>query len=372
MRALNVAFVVQGEGRGHMTQALALASFLRDAGHEVVEVLVGRSPHRPIPGYFVDGIHAPVRPFEAPVQVAGPGGQGLSLSRTVADAMRRSPAFFRSMVSIAERTADADVVVNFLDFLGGLSRRIFPTDVPALAVAHNFVFLHPDLHDAPGPASVRRAVMAYARATATGSERKVALSFGELPPRPDLGLEVAPPLLRPGLDSLATTQGDYLLAYALNPGYADTLAVWQDGRVDVPVHCYVEGGEEALTNDPPEGFNAHELGDRAFLRHLAGCRAYVGSAGFESLCEAHFLGKPALAVPTEGQFEQVLNAWDAERCGAARSGSYEDLDAFWRDPEPPTAERTADFRGWVARAPGLFIDTVERTAATGSPRLEES
>lgn len=372
MRALNVAFVVQGEGRGHMTQALALASFLRDAGHEVVEVLVGQSPHRPIPGYFVDGIHAPVRPFEAPAQVAGPGGQGLSLGRTVADAMRRSPAFFRSMVSIAERTADADVVVNFLDFLGGLSRRLFPTDVPALAVAHNYVFLHPDLRDAPGPAHVRRAVMTYARATATGSEVKVALSFGELSPRPDLGLEIAPPLLRPGLDSFATATGDYLLAYALNPGYADTLAAWQNGRVDVPVHCYVEGGVEALTDDAPPGFTAHDLSDTAFLRHLAGCRAYVGSAGFESLCEAHYLGKPALAVPTDGQFEQVLNAWDAERCGTARSGSYEDLEAFWQDPKPPAAARTAAFRAWVARAPEIFIDTVERTAAASSPHVEKT
>lgn len=369
MRALNVAFVVQGEGRGHMTQALALAAFLRDAGHEVVEVLVGHSPHRPIPGYFEDGIRAPVRPFEAPVQVPGRGGQRLSLRRTVADAVRRSPAFFRSMVSIAERTADADIVVNFLDFLGGLSRRLFPTEVPALAVAHNYVFLHPDLHDAPGPSRVRRAVMAYARATATGSERKVALSFVELPSRPELRLEVAPPLLRPGLDALTPTRGDYLLAYALNPGYANTLARWQDGRADVPVHCYVEGGEAALRGDAPPGFHAHDLSDEAFLRHLAGCRAYVGSAGFESLCEAHYLGKPALAVPTEGQFEQVLNAWDAERCGAARAGSYDDLEAFWNDPDPPSAQQTAAFRSWVARAPEIFVDTVERSVATSSPPI---
>ena len=362
MGALKVAFVVQGEGRGHMTQALALASFLRDAGHEVVEVLVGRSPHRSIPEYFVDGIQAPVRPFEAPVQVAGRDGQGLSVVGIPADALRRSPAFFRSMVSIAERTADADVIVNFLDFLGGISRRLFPSDVPALAVAHNYVFLHPELHDAPGPARVRRTVLAYARATAAGSERKVALAFRRLPPQHHLGLDVAPPLLRPGLSDLTPTQGDYLLAYALNPGYADTLAAWQDGRADVPVHCYVEGGEEALTDEAPHGFHAHPLSDRAFLHHLAGCRAYVGSAGFESLCEAHYLGKPALAVPTEGQFEQVLNAWDAERNGVARSGSYADLDAFWKKPTPPPVERTDAFQRWVARAPEVFVETVERTA----------
>lgn len=367
MGALRVAFVVQGEGRGHMTQALALGAFLRDAGHEVVEVLVGRSPHRPVPSYFEEGMEAPVRRFEAPVQVSRRDGQGLSVSRTIADAVRRSPAFARSLVSIAERTAEADVVINLLDLLGGISRALFPTEVPAMAVAHNYVFLHPELRDAPGPVNVRRLVMAYTRATAARTERKVALSFTELPPHPEIDLEVAPPLLRPGLGELEAVDGDYLLAYALNPGYADTLAEWHRGRRDLDLHCYVEGGAAALGFTPVPGFHAHDLDDRDFLGHLAGCRAYVGSAGFEAICEAHYLGKPVLAVPTEGQFEQELNAWDAERCGVARAGTYGDLDAFWSDPRPPTLEETARFRDWADRAPEIFLATVEQTAAGPRP-----
>ena len=35
-------FIVQGEGKGHLTQALALEEMLKNNGHEVVEVLVGR------------------------------------------------------------------------------------------------------------------------------------------------------------------------------------------------------------------------------------------------------------------------------------------------------------------------------------------
>ena len=31
-------FIVQGEGRGHLTQAITLESILRRSGHEVVEV----------------------------------------------------------------------------------------------------------------------------------------------------------------------------------------------------------------------------------------------------------------------------------------------------------------------------------------------
>lgn len=366
MGPLKVAFVVQGEGRGHMTQALALRAFLRDAGHEVVEVLVGRSPHRELPEYFVEGIGAPLRTFDAPVQVSGADGRGFSAGRTVTDAIRRGPAFLRSVVSIAERTSEVDVIINFLDLLGGVSRALFPTDVPSLAVAHNYVFLHPRLAEAPGPAAVRRTVLAYARATAAGAERKVALSFDALPPTPELGLEVAPPLLRPGLEAVKPSGGDYLLAYALNPGYADALADWQRRTAEVRVHCYVEGGENALSHPPAQGFHAHRLDDEAFLQHMAGCRAYVGSAGFEAICEAFYLGKPVLAVPTDGQFEQVLNAWDAERSGAARWGSYEELDDFWATLKPPDTTAVAEFRSWVAGAPGLLVDAVERTATRSS------
>lgn len=34
-------FIVQGEGRGHLTQAITLEEMLLRNGHEVVEVLVG-------------------------------------------------------------------------------------------------------------------------------------------------------------------------------------------------------------------------------------------------------------------------------------------------------------------------------------------
>ncbi len=39
-------FIVQGEGRGHLTQAITLEEILRRNGHEVVEVLVGKSYSR--------------------------------------------------------------------------------------------------------------------------------------------------------------------------------------------------------------------------------------------------------------------------------------------------------------------------------------
>ena len=59
-------FTVQGEGRGHYTQALSLSSILRKHGHEVVAVLVGTSETRQIPSFFRDKIQAPLYEYSSP------------------------------------------------------------------------------------------------------------------------------------------------------------------------------------------------------------------------------------------------------------------------------------------------------------------
>jgi uncharacterized protein (TIGR00661 family) len=368
MKHLSVAFVVQGEGRGHMTQALALAGFLRAAGHQVTRVLVGESPFRSVPQYFRDAVDAPVETFAAPTQVPDRASRGVSVARTAADALRRLPRFVGGGWRIHRATEQVDVVVNFLDLVAGISRMVFRTSAPAVAIAHNYVFLHRDLANAPGAPFARRAALAYAKATAGGATAKVALSYAPLPPVDTGGLVVAPPLLRPELEELATRDDGHLLAYALNPGYGDLLVEWHRRQQNVTVHCYLDGGRAALRTTPADGFHTHPLSADAFLRHLASCRAYVGSAGFESVCEAFYLGKPALVVPTQGQVEQTLNAWDAERAGAAVAGSYADLDSFWMKPAVPSRESIREFRSWVKTAPTVLVDVVERTARTGRGR----
>ena len=42
-------FVVQGEGRGHLTQAISLYEILNQAGHQVVSVMVGMDDEQNLP-----------------------------------------------------------------------------------------------------------------------------------------------------------------------------------------------------------------------------------------------------------------------------------------------------------------------------------
>lgn len=58
-------FTIQGEGRGHFTQAITLEQILRQQGDEVIAILVGKSSRREIPSFFTTKVKAPVYSFES-------------------------------------------------------------------------------------------------------------------------------------------------------------------------------------------------------------------------------------------------------------------------------------------------------------------
>ena len=49
---------------------------------------------------------------------------------------------------------------------------------------------------------------------------------------------------------------------------------------------------------------------------MASCSGLVCTAGFESVCEAMYLGNPVIMVPVAGQYEQACYALYGEYSGA--------------------------------------------------------
>lgn len=116
-------FIVQGEGRGHLTQAITLEEMLLRNGHEVVEVLVGKSSSRTLPGFFNRSIHAPVKRFISPNFLPAADSKRPSLKKSVFYNLRKIPEYFRSMCYINQRIKEtgAEIVINFYELLTGLT-----------------------------------------------------------------------------------------------------------------------------------------------------------------------------------------------------------------------------------------------------------
>ncbi|MFI3306685.1 MAG: glycosyltransferase family protein [Rikenellaceae bacterium] len=350
-------FVIQGEGRGHLTQALALSTLLREAGHTVDEVLVGRCKNRELPQFFTSKIAARITQYDSPTFDYGKGSKRGRPLNTLLNNLR--PINFSrwvdssKIISTTIEASGADVVVNFYEFLLGATKMIHKITPPIISIGHQFLIDHPHFQSPYKRESLLLTMTN--RICAFGSKRRLALSFYPMPYSLTHNTEVVPPLLRPEIFSHKPTDGDFMLGYMLNPGYVDEVLEWKSRHPEAKVHLFWDKKGAAECEERVEGLWLHKINDVEFLRYMASCRGYITTAGFESVCEALYLGKPALMIPAH--VEQQINAADAQLVGAGDEAERFDLSLLERAIEGYSAD-TESFRRWVDSAREVFLKSL--------------
>lgn len=349
---MKVLFIIQGEGRGHLTQALSLGQQLRAEGHQIVGALVGKSAVRRLPAFFREKINVPIYPFESPNFLPTAKNKQVHLGKSILYNLLRLPVYLASMHYIRRmiRQTKADVVVNFYELLTGLTYFLFRPKPLLICIAHQYLFLHPDFEFPKESPLALASLKFFTRLTALGAVKKLALSFRKMREIPAQRLVVVPPLLRKEVLETRPVVGDYLHGYLLNSGFSEEVKRWHTLHPGVSLHFFWDkkGAVEATVVDA--GLTFHPLDDTLFLRYLGGAKAYATTAGFESVCEAMYLDKPVLMVPTH--IEQACNAFDAARAGAGLVADSFDLDALLQLARTPTANPA--FREWVRQAGWLI------------------
>lgn len=319
-------FIVQGEGRGHLTQALTLEDHLCREGHEVVEVLVGKSGQRELPSFFKQRLKAPLYRFESPNFLPTPANKRNKLGRSVAYNILRSPVFMRSIMFINRhiRKSGADVVVNFYELLTGLTYLVCRPRVAQICIGHQYLFLHRDFKFPDVSKFQLSLLKMFTRFTAIGAEKLLALSFKRIDDDVKRKIYVIPPLLRREALQQSPVKGEYVHGYMVNAGFSEQVMAWHKKRPDVPLYFFWDRKGEEGVKKIDDTLTFHQLDDEEFLKRMAGCRAYASTAGFESICEAMYMHKPILMVPAH--IEQECNAYDAMRAGAGIVSSDFELD----------------------------------------------
>ena len=108
-------FIIQGEGRGHLTQAITMEKMLLSRGHEVVRMLVGKSPSRTLPAFFTNGVKAPLAYFESVNFVTAASDKRPDALKTLLFNVAMSPRLIPSLSLIRNEIKESrpDVIVNF-------------------------------------------------------------------------------------------------------------------------------------------------------------------------------------------------------------------------------------------------------------------
>lgn len=357
-------FIVQGEGRGHFTQAITLEEMLLRNGHEVVEVLVGKSSTRTLPGFFNRNIHAPVKRFISPNFLPTVDNKRANLTKSFAYNLLKIPEYFRSMCYINQRIREtgAEVVINFYELLTGLTYAFFRPSVPYVCIGHQYLFLHRDF-EFPEKSSVQLWMLRFfTRMTACRASKKLALSFRAMEQDDEQQIVVVPPLIRQEVTAIQPEEGNYIHGYMVNSGFADSVESFHAIHPEVPLKFFWDKADTEEVTKIDETLSFYQIDDIRFLNGMAGCRAYASTAGFESICEAMYLGKPVLMVPAH--IEQDCNAYDAMIAGAGIVSDSFDLEPLLRFVGRYTPSR--NFVSWVRSCERRIILELERTIASQS------
>ncbi len=349
-------FIVQGEGRGHMTQAISLFEMLQNAGHEVTHVVVGRSSRRDLPSFFQSRIKAPVTGISSPNFVADKNNKSVKIGPTITHNLVHFTNYVKSLQALDKivKASKPDVIVNFYDFLGGLYNGLYKPKSEYVCIGHQYLAYHKDFPFPKKKGFDKRLLLNNNRLTAWGAKKLLALSFAPYTQPENKKLVIVPPLLRKEVTLLTPSEKDFILTYMVNDGYSREIEAWHKANPAVSVQSFWDkkGMPDPYVVDNTLTF--HQLGDEKFLELMRTCKAYVSTAGFESICEAMYLGKPVMMVPVTGHYEQECNALDAVKAGAGISATSFNLSEVI-EYLPHHKSGAEAFRNWTNQCEEIIL-----------------
>jgi uncharacterized protein (TIGR00661 family) len=342
-----IVYGVSGEGSGHASRARVVLSHLQRQGHDVRVVSYDRG-YRDLKGSF--------DVFETEGLAIATVDNSVSVGKTIAENVSRLLQGHRKARALKRELFEGFqpqcVITDFEPMTAHLANHY---DLPLLTIdnQHRMRYMK---HPCP------RRLQASALMTKT--------VIRALVPRPDVSLVTTfffgetlnertflfPPILRREVIETSPRPGDHVLVY-LTRGFGSFVAMLKEfGRERFLIYGTGESRTEGnLVFKPPSA--------AGFLEDLAACKAVMATAGFTLITEALHLGKPYLALPMKGQFEQELNGILLAEQGYGKCCGRVTVDAvgdfLYRLPQYRTQLQTwraADSREIEAKLDELLAD----------------
>ena len=307
----NILYGVNGEGSGHSTRAKVVIAHLQNRGHKVHVLSFDRGLSNLRADFEVTEIFG--------LRFAYVNNR-VRYRRTVAKNVIAAPKAARSLKKLLRLADEWQIELVITDFEPlscqvGRRKRLPVVCIDNQHCLTNFRVASPPRYrrDAAAAKLVSRFMVPHADAFLT-------TSFFPAEPRKRNSF-LFPPIVREEVLSTTAVSGEHVLVYVTSPS-TDLAAMLRQVRCPFIAYGFGREGQDGNVL-----YKAPSMDE--FLRDLAGCKAIVANAGFSLVSEALHLGKPYLAVPVKGQFEQIFNAYHLDRLGYG---------AWWKELEKEKIE----------------------------------
>ena len=302
---MRILYGVNGEGMGHATRSEVVIGHLLER-HDV-RVIASGAAFR----YLGDRLPR-VDEVLGPSLALGEGEirRWATVRQNVRNITRELPENVRTWMTNYQDEWRPNVIVTDFEPLASAYARLSRTPLLAVDNIHALDRLEHDEQIIGQEREAYRVARTVTRNMAPGAVRYVITSFFRAPIA-EGGTTLVPPIVRPEIEAARREDGDHLVVYS--SGEARLLEALKSIDLRCIVYGMRGGAEDDGRIDGNLQFKAPSK--EGFVEDLRTARGVVTGGGFSLLSEAVYLGKPVLAVPLRGQFEQVMNARYLERSG---------------------------------------------------------
>lgn len=304
-KTMRIVYGVQSTGRGHLARFAALKPLFDSYGHELLVIVSGRQDP---PQLFLETLGTSRYKRMSGFTMADDGTGGISKRRTASAFLADMPELFRSLYQGHKLISefDPDFIVSDFDPITG-SPMVAPS-VLKIGVGNWSMARRSGMDQLAGHRLEKINTSLAIKLCSSGVDVVLGCHFY---PYDETCL---PPILRPDIQSVTPRDEGHLLVYHSFPGRLKPIVQYARSHPDQRILLY--GYRERPSNMPR---NMEFQQDVArFLHDLATCHAYVGTAGFQAICEAFYLQKRIVLQPIAGHYEQVWNAARLEEVGMGR------------------------------------------------------
>jgi uncharacterized protein (TIGR00661 family) len=292
---MRILYGVSGEGLGHASHALEIASVLEKEGHEVLIMTHGQAHNLLKDRFRVIKVHGFCVVYENGV---------LNYSKSLISNLK---VYGKNILSVKKlhnlvKSFKPDLCVTDMEPVVPILSYAYK--IPLISISNQERFTRFKINC---PLRYRKdyfIAKSVIRMVVPKADRHIALSLSKLKKIKPNSFLVAP-VIRKEIRNIKPSSQKFILVY-LSKENGDVLSILKTINRKFVVYGY---------NIKKKEGNLEFKEKKSFLSDFASCEAIISTSGFTSVGEAIYLKKPYLAVPLKGQFEQVFNALFIKREG---------------------------------------------------------